>query len=72
VNFIEGIGRARRSSSVIMDNQLYAIYRGEGWPSPNLSGVVAHIADHAARGADLTKPSYSLLVEALAAAQGEV
>ena len=76
VNFIEGIDRAWSSSSDIMDNPMYVIYRGEDWPSPNVkvrvAGVVAHIADHAARGADLTKPPYSLLVEALAVAQGEV
>ena len=76
INFIEGIDRAWSSSSDIMDNPMYVIYRGEDWPSPNVkvrvAGVVAHIADHAARGADLTKPPYSLLVEALAVAQGEV
>lgn len=73
VHFIAGIDRAWSSSSDIMVNPLYQIIRGSDWPSPNiqlrLSGVIAHVADHAARGADLTKPPYSLLVTAIEMAQ---
>ena len=56
-----------------MDNPLYTIFRGPSFPSPNLklrlAGVVAHVADHASKGADLTQPPYSILVQAIEAAK---
>eukprot|EP00548_Thalassiothrix_antarctica_P001174 CAMPEP_0194138866 /NCGR_PEP_ID=MMETSP0152-20130528/8610_1 /TAXON_ID=1049557 /ORGANISM="Thalassiothrix antarctica, Strain L6-D1" /LENGTH=400 /DNA_ID=CAMNT_0038836489 /DNA_START=105 /DNA_END=1307 /DNA_ORIENTATION=+ len=74
VHFIEGLGRAYSSSSDIMDNPLYKIFRGHDWPTPNLklrlTGVIQHVGRIAERGADLTRPPYSMLVRAIDIAEG--
>mmetsp|Transcript_31938 Transcript_31938/g.95634 ORF Transcript_31938/g.95634 Transcript_31938/m.95634 type:complete len:160 (-) Transcript_31938:33-512(-) len=73
VHFISGIKRSWSSSSDVMDNPLYVIYRGANWPSPNLklrlAGVVQFLGEHAAHGADLGAQPYLGLVEAVEAAE---